>query len=100
MKPVEVLKPVKEILTAYPETRSCDNQLIIRVWQSYGMDMSISAAEILENYKQYGLPSLESIRRARQKVQAKHPELKPDPRVTAIREELQDGYIELAKAAG
>ena len=69
-------KIVKEILQAYPDTRNSDNLLYIKVCEILN-----SAALnkpfwiVLANLKDWDLPGFETVRRARQKLQATYPEL-------------------------
>lgn len=69
---------VREKLSQYPETRDNDNALIAYLL----MDMEflnlkkISAEEFLAKLKDGDYGSLESIRRCRQALQEKHPDLR------------------------
>jgi len=69
---------VREKLAQYPETRDNDNALIAYLL----MDMEflnlkkISAEEFLSKLRDGDYGSLESIRRCRQALQEKHPELR------------------------
>lgn len=57
---------IETVLKESPETRSSDKELYIKVWEHYGFYMSESQkAEFRE------LPSSETIRRIRQKLQEK-----------------------------
>ncbi len=68
---------VLAILRECPETRYDDMQLILCYYNRYSYlkvgDLSLE--DIVNNYKGYGLPCFESIRRARQRVQSLFPEL-------------------------
>ena len=76
MKTVE--SRVLQILRDCPETRNEDMLLFYRYYNRYA-DYHRAGALPLEdlayNYKAYGLPCFESIRRARQRVQSLFPEL-------------------------
>lgn len=68
---------VLAILREYPETRYDDMQLILCYYNRYSYlkvgDLPLE--DIVNNYKGYGLPCFESIRRARQRAQFLFPEL-------------------------
>lgn len=68
-------KRVTEILTEYPEARNDDMRLYLLVSQSciyetHGIG-TVTFEDVMTNYKGYGIPCFESIRRTRQKIQAK-----------------------------
>ena len=68
---------VLAILRECPETRFSDMQLILCYYNRYS-DMPVgdfTLEDIVNNYKGYGLPCFESIRRSRQRVQSLFPEL-------------------------
>lgn len=75
MKTVE--NRVLEILKDCPASRFDDMLLILHYYNRYGYlragDLPLS--DIVFNYKRYGLPCFETIRRARQRVQSLFPEL-------------------------
>lgn len=90
---------VKQILTEEPETRNSDELLISKV------DIQINPAisklpyfDVMQNRKKYGLPSCESVRRCRQKVQASNPELKPTKKVKTYREEMEQIFEDYARS--
>ena len=68
---------VLAILRECPETRYDDMQLILCYYNRYSYlkvgDLSLE--DIVNNYKGYGLPCFETIRRSRQRVQSLFPEL-------------------------
>lgn len=69
---------VREILINFPETRDNDNALIYRLMREldfFGIH-KITALKFLENLKNGEYGSLESIRRCRQALQEKDPELR------------------------
>ena len=68
---------VCEILRDCPASRFDDMLLILHYYNRYG-DLragELPLEDIVFNYKSYGLPCFESIRRARQRVQSLFPEL-------------------------
>lgn len=77
MKILNVYERVTRIMKTEPETRDNDGLLIAL------FDMQLNPAvqympyiQVMEKRQVLGLPSCESIRRARQKAQELHPELK------------------------
>lgn len=75
--PKTVDSKVLAILRECPETRYDDMQLILCYYNRYSYMRvgDCSLEDIVNNYKGYGLPCFESIRRARQRVQSLFPEL-------------------------
>ena len=81
---------VEHILRTEPQTRNSDSLLYLRVLQHHAteknMDLqSIPLPMFLLNMGVWGYPPFESIRRARQKAQAKFPELAACEKVAEAR---------------
>lgn len=94
-------KRVTEILTEYPEARNDDMRLYLLVSQSciyetHGIG-TVTFEDVMSNYKGYGIPCFESIRRTRQKIQAKRPELGCSPEVRRARHKMERIYADYAK---
>ena len=69
---------VLQILRDSPETRYEDMKLYYRYYNRYADDLragELPLGDLAYNYKFYGLPCFESIRRARQRVQSLFSEL-------------------------
>ena len=67
---------VKYILETVPPTRNSDSYLIVKVYEYINpKTFTMSFSSVMNNLKEYGLPSTETIRRCRQKLQAAYPEL-------------------------
>lgn len=67
---------VKQILKAVPDTRNSDDLLYIQVCSRMNEKaLTMPFCQVLGMRKKLGLPPFESVRRARQKIQATHPEL-------------------------
>lgn len=87
---------VIKILEEYPETRG-DDWLLLRAFYNEIIDVStMSFATVCQHHEDLKLPSFESIRRCRQKVQANRLDL-VDPRTAKHRRKLVDEYKEYAK---
>ena len=65
---------VKRILENNPETRADDWLLILEVWKEY-ISTEMPVETLLKNHIKLDVPSFESIRRSRQKIQADNPHL-------------------------
>lgn len=94
---------VKEILEKDKQTRSSDSLLYLRVLNRYcnsvGFDTStLSVDFFLRGMEAYGFPPFESVRRARQKVQRKFPELSANKEVQEMRNENQKAYYDYARS--
>lgn len=88
---------VKEILKSDIETRSSDNVLYLRVLQSIAKSRNIdinnmSVPHLFMNMHKLELPAFETVRRARQKLQECHPELKATDVVEGYRMVLEEEY--------
>jgi len=91
---------VLRILTESPETRNSDDLLISKVDEDINPAvLKLPYFDVMKNRKKYGLPTCESIRRARQKVQELNPELRSTTRVRRFRKELQEEYENYARTA-
>ena len=96
---------VMEILKASPRARNSDNYLLCIVYATIGKRNGIdidnmSAIQFFLHLKEYGFPSPETIRRARQKIQAAHPELCGSDDVEAFRELREETFKNYARKAG
>ena len=85
---------VKEILENNPETRADDWLLILEVWKEY-ISTEMSVGHVLTHHIELGVPSFESIRRTRQKIQADNPHLVEEV-ARAIRMEKEAEYRKYA----
>lgn len=100
IKTVESL--VEETLMDCRAARNSDNILCFKIYQKLlekrGMDITkISAAMLFLNMKHYGLPSTETIRRSRQKLQATNEFLRGDKDVSKAREENEEVFKQYAR---
>ncbi len=94
-------KLVKSILTDDKRTRNSDSFLYLKVLQHYAEQTGkpvheMSVQNFLLNMDGLGIPPFESVRRARQKAQAKHPELAANATVTQMRRENECAYYAFA----
>lgn len=92
MKQKQVEKTVKAILTECSQTRNDDHYLYYQYVCCNGRTDRVPFATIFLCYKLYGLPSFESVSRARRKVQQKCPELRGDKGTQTARETLEKEY--------
>ena len=94
---------VKRILIEKPYTRNSDDLLYAEMLKSVATEKGISLADhsiitLLVNRKVFGLPSYESVGRARRKLQETDETLRADDNVEAMREMLAEEYKEWAIA--
>ena len=92
---------VKDTLTNIEMTRNDDYILTYFVIKKYLDDKDIKIDyfyQIMMFHKTYGLPSIESITRARRLLQRKYPELRADREVEKIRAKEEERYRELARS--
>lgn len=93
---------VMEVLKTQPATRSSDNQLCYAVYKIVGsrnnVDIdSMSIPRFFLSMKEFGFPSTETIRRARQKIQAEHPELAASSLVKLQRTKNEEVFRDYAR---
>lgn len=89
----DIKELVKKALEERKETRDSDFRLVC--WVYHDIDpylMEMSFAKVMWNHHELGLPSFETIRRARQKLQHDHPELRGES--YEKRMEKQTEYID------
>lgn len=93
----EVTKLVTFILTEVEDTRSSDMKLYEIVCETLNPDaMRKPFCYVITHLHDLGLPPFESVRRARQKAQAKNPALKPCDTVALFRAENEKAFEEFA----
>ncbi len=86
---------VEEILRDYPGARDDDRELIKALYgKYYGIDYYKPWGSVIKNKS---LPSFESIRRCRQKIQEHNEDLRGSKKAEDARLEKQEEYIEYAK---
>ena len=67
---------VKQVLEAVPDTRNSDDLLYIAVCGRINKEaLTKPFCQVMAMRNELGLPPFESVRRTRQKIQEKHPEL-------------------------
>lgn len=90
---------VKKTLEMYPDTRSDDFMLVAHVYliMSNGYTSTISFNGIMENHTAMGLPSMESITRARRKLQNEYEELRATESMRRIRRKEEQDYKEYSR---
>lgn len=103
-KILEVAKRVEMILQEKPETRDDDNLLwleavreTVRDWETGNKMCELTFAYVLKNIRSLGLPSFETVSRARRKIQAKHPALRGSERAAKGRAKKEKVYKEFAR---
>ena len=90
---------VKDILEEIPETRCDDDLVYVNVCLRIDpVCLSLSFPEFLATRHRFGFPGFETVRRARQKVQEKHPELQADFKTMLIRINREAEIREFARS--
>lgn len=72
----KVFPIVKRVLKDMKWTRDCDLDLMHEVYKELGIEFYDNWGHVLECIKAKQLPAFETIRRARQKIQEKHENLR------------------------
>lgn len=94
-----VLDATKYVLTYYPNTRSDDGLLVSKVMEK--LNPSVKGLKfnfVLENRKALGLPSFETVTRARRKLQEKYPRYKAADDVANARAVLEEEFKAFARS--
>ena len=97
----ELEKDVKQILKNVPASRASDDLLYVTLIEERlaGLGRSlerISAKDYLLHYRNYNLPTIESVGRCRRKLQEKDETLKPSEKVQLHRKEMQNSFVKYA----
>lgn len=95
MKIQNIEEYVIQALEEKPLTRQNDFVLYGAVLKRMGIDIMLPLAELFGNSKKYNLPAMESVTRARRKVQELRPELCDKDTVIYRQEKIND-YIDYA----
>ena len=93
---------VKHLLETKPHTRNSDSFLYLEVIQYEanlkGVDVHVlSVAAFLASMNFLGFTGFETVRRARQKIQAQYPELAAKDSVSAARAENEKDFRDFAR---
>ena len=90
---------VKQLLINDPKTRNSDNHLYCCVVKTICPDALYKPFwEVMEHKDQFGIPCFETVRRARQKIQAEHSELKASVVVESLRSINEEIFKEYARS--
>jgi hypothetical protein len=82
MELLQVKAVVKFLLETEPNTRNNDGLLYVRVCQCFNPSIDqFPFGVVMANQKQFNIPSAETVRRARQKLQAEFEHLKANKQV-------------------
>ena len=99
----QTTKLVKEVLERYSKARNSDDYLYVQVCELVCRQKHISLqgysfTQFLLHRAENGFPPFESVRRARQKLQAEYPELCGEMDVEAQRELNREAYEDYARS--
>lgn len=94
---------VKEVLEQYSQTRNSDSLLYLKVLERHSYERGIelrmlSVPVFLTQMNEMGFPKFESVRRARQKLQATYPHLAASEPVETFRADNERAYREFARS--
>ena len=100
MSTLNKIKPqIEFLLTKYPILRDDDFLLIGTVYHHYyGVSHDESFLDVMKNHKELGLPSFETIRRTRQKVQEENPALESSKAKKKERQIAFNEFYDFAKS--
>ena len=89
---------VKSVLSCIPETRNDDDLLYMHVIniQNPGI-IGMTVVEFLTGRKEWGVSGFETVRRARQKIQALYPDLSGNTSCREARKEYEAEFREFAR---
>lgn len=95
---------VKLVLDQDEKARNSDSYLYFRILgilgERKGIDINHTPVTLfLLKMKEWGFPPFESVRRARQKIQAEFPELAGNAKVSAMRAEREKEFREFARGS-
>lgn len=88
---------VRQVLVTVPAARNSDNILYLEVVRLINQQvLRLPLAVVLNNMKEYNLPTIETVGRCRRKLQAQFPELRADKAVEEFRSGLETEFREWA----
>ena len=94
----QISKLVKQILIEDTLARNSDMFLYLKVCQRLNPSaLTQPFWAVVSALKHHNLPPFETVRRSRQKIQAKHPELAGTDEVEAVRSYKEDEFREFAR---
>ncbi len=91
----DVSKEVEALLEEKPETRDSDDVLYFNLIN--GLQPGLTTYDVFINRNRYNLPPYESVRRTRQKLQEKRPDLRGTERIRQLRKEKEEEYLDYVK---
>lgn len=98
MSTLQKMKPeVEYLLERYPKLRDDDFLLIGAVYHNHGVESSHGFLYVMKQHDSMGLPSFETIRRTRQKVQEERPDLRSSKAKEKERQISYEEFYEFAK---
>ena len=99
MSKVKIIEPlVRSVLEEDPEARNDDFRLIAEVYYRLNQEIGrLSFNIVMLGHKELKLPSVESITRARRKLQAEYEYLKADKETEILRTNEEEEFRRYAK---
>lgn len=99
MNELKTLKDmVRQVLIQEPATRNSDDILYYRICEKINKGcINLPFCQVIVNRKDFGIPSFESVRRTRQKIQAECPELSSNEEVKSMRSTNEKIFREFAR---
>lgn len=99
MSKIKIVEPlVKDILETDPEARKDNFILIAQVYYKLNQDIGkLPFNLVMLGHKEFKLPSVESITRARRKLQSEYEYLRPDEETEILRTNEEAEYRRYAK---
>ena len=98
MKLQSVEQRVLYVLENHPEARESDDVLFSLVYENCNpIVVNMSFEKVMKNRAAYGLPTLESIRRSRQMIANRRPDLDCSKRKRRLRDAAEEEYREYAR---
>ena len=91
----DVQMKTEQILLEHPASRDSDDVLYYHFVKE--INPNISAQQMLLNREALGLPSYETVRRARQKLQEKREDLRGTLRIRNLRKEKEVEFLDFAR---
>jgi len=96
MKLKKVEQTVQEILENNLKARNDNFVLVYEVYQKLDIPVKFEFMGLMLEHSKYGLPSFESITRARRKIVKNHPELQSSKKIKEFRKVQEEEYFEYA----
>lgn len=92
-----IMKKVEKIMLKNKATRGDDDLLYVKFLKAEKFEIEPNTEKFLLSYRKKGIPTVETVGRARRKVQEKRPELLPESEIVLKRRRKEADFYNFSK---